>query len=68
MNKATNTSVRFAMDGSPRPIVPLANSDTRASTPPLCPPAQTNVTGSASNGGGVMTLGQLAQIKPGGIK
>ena len=64
MNRATNTSAQFAMDGSSRPIVPLANSDTRASTPPLCPPAQTSVNGSASN----VTLGQLAQIKPGGMK
>ena len=59
----------FAMDGFERSLVVLANSSTRALTPPArpIPPMSTSTTTSIS-GAGSITLGQLAQSKPGGIK
>ena len=58
----------FAMDGFTRPLVLLANSATRALTPPVRsvnpPPSPT----SSKCIKGAITLGQLAQPKQGGIK
>ena len=58
----------FAMDGSPRPLAALANSSTRSLTPPTRPVAPVLSPATSPKGTGVITLGQLAQSKPGGIK
>ena len=57
----------FAMDSSVRPVVALANSSTRVLAPQV---RQASVLSSATSpkGTGAITLGQLAQPKPGGIK
>lgn len=58
----------FAMDGSPRPLPALANSSTRSLTPPARPVAPVLSSATSPKGTGAITLGQLAQPKPGGIK
>lgn len=58
----------FAMDGSPRPLPVLANSSTRSLTPPARPVAPVLSPATSPKGTGVITFGQLAQPKTGGIK
>ena len=66
-NKEMTDSV-FAMDGFTRPVVLLANSATRSLTPPVRPINPSPSSMCPQNANGVITLGQLAQPKPGGIK
>ena len=58
----------FAMDSSVRPVVTLANSSTRSLTPPARLVAPVLSSATSPKGTGAISLGQLAQPKPGGIK
>ena len=61
-------SSTFAMDGFERPVVALANSSTRVLAPHVRQVPVVSAVTSSHNGTGEITLGQLAQAKPGGIK
>lgn len=69
MSKRAMVGPVFAMDGFSRPLGgALANSSTRSLTPPARPVAPVLSPATSPKGTGVITLGQLAQSKPGGIK
>ena len=65
-NKSIHSST-FAMDGFERPVA-LANSSTRALMPQAQIVPASRPETSSINGAEVITLRQLAQPKPGGIK
>lgn len=68
MSKRAMVGPVFAMDGFSRPLGALANSSTRSLTPPTRPVAPVLSPATSPKGTGVITLGQLAQSKPAGIK